>query len=235
MPGNEKPQIFARDAKFCATSASNCGKGERGSKNFKLTEKHLRGLRGETELAMLLGNGDSARAKNFVHRLDAGTGVPADVPDALLRFVAVGGGAQDGIFWVVATGGHAAGAAIFIFGGNFVRAGDGADAAEGNWRGANCANDDFARSGDSRARVALSRAGVRARIRIRAVDGFAARGHSQRDWDFDHVDGGAVLGGAQAAGECCCGGDCCGGYRDDDASAVDDASAAMAAVAARKL
>src|SRR5690348_10313130 len=100
----EKPQSFAKAARLCATSASNCGKGERGSKQFEVThEKNLRGLRGEAELAMLWGNGDSAAAKNFVHRLDARAGVPADVPDALLRLVAVAGGAADGVFRVVAT------------------------------------------------------------------------------------------------------------------------------------
>src|SRR5690348_4174834 len=34
----EKPQSFVKAARLCATSASNCGKGERGSRKFELTE-----------------------------------------------------------------------------------------------------------------------------------------------------------------------------------------------------
>src|SRR5260370_19522448 len=68
-----------------------------------------------------------------IHRLDARTGVRADVSDALLRLVDEPGGEEVVVIdWVVEAGRDAAGAVVHFFGGAVVCGGDGKVARKGN-------------------------------------------------------------------------------------------------------
>src|SRR6266852_6195750 len=184
------------------------------------------------------GRGGGEAGAACVYRLDAGIGMRSDVSDALLRLVAYSGGTEDGILPMVASGGDAARAAIYFPGGRFICDGDAAAAREGSCAQRDCANHDYAGSGDLRARLAVPRPGVFAGLSQFAVDGFAARGCVEHFGIVDDVDGSAVLGdGFGHVGEIAEKRDClrtggsdlgCAGH----AMVVVDTSAAMVAVAA---
>ncbi len=118
-----------------------------------------------------------------------------DVPNALLRRVAERGRAAFAIFLVVATRRNFARAAVFIFGGNFFCADHGPNARARRVGGTGCANNHFARRGNSWAGAFISVAGMVAGGDQGAVDGFISRGYFEHDWRFDDVDGRDLLDG----------------------------------------
>src|SRR5216684_4973546 len=146
------------------------------------------------------GRGGGEAGAACVYRLDAGIGMRSDVSDALLRLVAYSGSPEDGILPLVASGGDAARASIYFPGGRFICDGDAAAAREGSCAQRDCANYDFAGSGDFWAGTAVSGAGIYLGISQVAVDGFTARGCVEHFGIVDDVDGGAVLGDGREGG-----------------------------------
>ncbi len=100
----------------------------------------------------------------------------ADVSDALLRLLDEPGGQEIVVAdCLVSAGRDASRAAVYFFSGSVVRAGDGKIAREGNRAQDNRQTNDSARRGDFWDGIAVSRAGICARLSVVAVDGFAAR------------------------------------------------------------
>jgi len=164
--------------------------------------------------------------------------VRADVSDALLRLVDEPGGEKVVVIdWVVEAGRDAARPALYFFGGRVVCAGDGKVAREGNRAQRHREANDFARRGSFWDGVAFSRAGICAGLSVVAVDGSVARRRSKHSRAFHDAHGRVVLGhrrwrrrGGENAHSG--GGDSCGGGRGHgNATALDDASAEVPAVA----
>src|ERR1017187_8549387 len=134
-----------------------------------------------------------------LHRLDARSGLPADVPDALLRFLAYSPGAPKPLFYVLAAGGNLSGTAVFVPGGDVVCAGDGKTLAEGSAGRANRAHDDSAWRGDLRLRHALPPARIRSLVGLGAQKRSAASGRAEHHRPVDDADGRCLLAGAGGA------------------------------------
>src|SRR5581483_4353419 len=112
-----------------------------------------------------------------LYRLDARAGLPADVPDALLRFLAQCRCAQDHFLYVVAIGRNSSGAAVPVSGGHIVRASDGQASRQRRPRRTDRADYHPPRSRDLWPWVVVSRAGICDRISVGAVDRPSPRGH----------------------------------------------------------
>src|SRR5207302_8161807 len=177
-----------------------------------------------------------------LHRLDARPCVRTDVSDALLRLLDEPGGQEIVVIdWVVQTGWNVAGAALHFLGGRVFRVGDGKVARKGNRAQHHREANDFARGGSLWHGPVVSHAGICAGLPVVAVDGFAARRRSKHPGPFDDAHGSVVL---ERRGWRCRRGkdahagrsDGCGGNRGHGhATALDDASAEVPAVAHRVL
>src|SRR5579864_2490459 len=165
-----------------------------------------------------------------LHRLDARAGLRADVPDALLRFVARRRGAGYEVHGLVTAGWNAARSAVSLPCRNFLRAADGPDAAKRIRAGSHRGQVNSARGGNLRARAAFSRAGVHSRPAVGAVDRSTPRGRAECDRNLADAHGGGEWAGANSRGQYDSGG---GGRAGDcarDSAALDHVAAAMAAV-----
>ena len=84
---------------------------------------------------------EAAKSRLALHRLDAGTGLRADVPDPLLRLLAQPAGEAEPFLHVFAAGRDVSGSAVSVPGGDFVCAGHGETLAEGCSGGGDRADD----------------------------------------------------------------------------------------------
>src|SRR5260370_28082078 len=95
---------------------------------------------------------------------------------------------------LVAAGREGPGGAVHLLGGSVVRAGDRKIAREGNRAQHYRETNDSARRGDFWDGLAVSCAGICARLSVVAVDGFAARRRAKYSWAFHDAHGRAALG-----------------------------------------
>src|ERR1700686_492934 len=131
-----------------------------------------------------------------LHRLDARTGLPADVPDSRLRFLAEPTGAAKPLFHVLPVGWNLSGAAVSVSGRNLVRAGHGKTAAEESAGSADRPHHDLPGRGDFRVRPALSPARIPGGVGMGSQKRPAARRYSQHHRPFHDADGNCLLAGS---------------------------------------
>jgi hypothetical protein len=128
-----------------------------------------------------------------LHRLDARPGLPAHVPDPLLRFLAETLRPPVGLFHVLAVGRNLPCPAVSLSGRHFVRSGHRTPAAEKSCAGSDRAHHHPPRRGNFWLRAIVPPAGVRPRLGMVSVDRPAARRHPQHDRPLDDADGRDVL------------------------------------------
>src|SRR5580693_3252522 len=133
-----------------------------------------------------------------LHRLDAWTGLPAPVPDPLLRFLAESAGAAEPLFHVLAAGRNLSGSSVSVAGWNFLCDGHRKALAERRRAGPDCPRDHPPRRRDLHLRPALPPAGVRHLLGLGAENRSAARGRAEHHRPLDDAAGSALLAGARA-------------------------------------
>src|ERR1700687_367213 len=174
-----------------------------------------------------------------LHRLDARAGLPADVPDSRLRFLAEPTGAAKPLFHVLPVGWNFSRAVVSVSGRNLVCHGHGKTAPEESAGSADRPHHGPPGRGNFRLWPALSPAGIPGGLGMGAQKRSAARRYSQHHRAVHDADEHCLLAGSSGearSGNALGAGTHC--LRDGfahlfaDPAALDDLASALAAVAA---